>query len=134
MTRRPFIVLVAGSGFAGTAFLNCLSASAHHSFAAQFDRDQPIEITGRVTLVEWTNPHARFYVDAEDENGDVVNWNFELTTPNILTRRAWTRNSLQEGDVVTVNGFQARNDPHVGNAGRVTLASGQELFTGSAPD
>ena len=134
MTRRFVTVLMAGFVVTGAAFLTPRPVWAHHSFAAEFDRDQPIEITGRVTRVEWTNPHARFYVDAEDENGAVVNWNFELTTPNILIRRGWTRNSLKEGDVVTVNGFQARNSPHVGNAGQVTLASGQVLFTGSAPD
>jgi len=134
MTRRGLIVGLAGIGFACTAIISPRPAVAHHSFAAEFDRDQPIEITGRVTLVEWTNPHARFYVDAEDENGELVNWNFELTTPNILTRRGWSRNSLKEGDVVTVTGFQARNSPHLGNASRVTLASGEALFTGSAPD
>jgi hypothetical protein len=110
------------------------SAAAHHSFSAEFDRDQPIEITGTVTGVEWTNPHARFYVDQEGPDGQVVKWNFELTTPNILMRRGWRRNSLQTGDVVTVQGFRARNNPYVGNASEVTLADGRVLFTGSAPD
>ena len=106
-------------------------AAAHHSFAAEFSRDLPIEVTGAVIRVEWTNPHARFYVEAQ-EDGKPVEWDFELTTPNILMRRGWSRSSLQPGDKVTVKGWRARNDPHVGNASSVTLASGKELFTGSA--
>lgn len=103
---------------------------AHHAFAAEFDRDRPVEVTGTVTLVEWTNPHARFYVDVEDENGEIVNWDFELTTPNILFRQGWSRDSLEAGDTVTVNGFRARNAPNVGNAARVTLANGETVFSG----
>lgn len=105
---------------------------AHHSFSAEFSRDLPIEVTGTVTRVEWMNPHARFYVEVTDEDGQKVEWNFELTTPNILMRRGWTRSSLKAGDTVTVTGWRARNDPHVGNANSVKLADGKELFTGSA--
>lgn len=103
----------------------------HHSFAAEFSRDLPIEVAGTVTRLEWTNPHARFYVEAEDETGEVVEWDFELTTPNILMRQGWSRNTLRPGDKVTVTGWRARNDPHVGNAGTVTLESGKKLFTGT---
>lgn len=118
---------------AGLAAL-CLPGAvfAHHSFSAEFSRDLPIEVTGKVTRVEWTNPHARFYVESEDENGEVVEWDFELTTPNILMRRGWKKDSLKPGDEVTVTGWRARNAPHVGNAGSVVLADGQKLFTGSA--
>ena len=108
------------------------AANAHHSFSAQYSRDLPITVTGTVTKVEWTNPHARFYVEAE-ENGETAEWNFELTTPNILMRRGWRADSLKIGDEVTVEGFRARNDPHVANAGNVTLASGKVLF-GRNPD
>jgi len=103
---------------------------AHHSFAAEFDRNLTVEVTGTVTKVEWTNPHARFYVDAEDENGEIANWDFEMTTPNILARQGWRRDSLKPGDVVSVSAFRARNAPHVGNVRSVTLAStGQRLFS-----
>jgi Family of unknown function (DUF6152) len=109
--------------------------AAHHSFAAEFDRDQPVTVTGSVTKVEWANPHARFYVDVKDEKtGEVVNWDFELASPNGLMRRGWTRNSMKLGDIVTVTGHRAKNDPHVGNASTVTLASGKKLFAGSSID
>lgn len=108
------------------------AAWAHHAFAAEFDREKPIELTGTVTKVEWMNPHARFYVEAEGENGETVEWDFELTTPNILMRQGWSKDSLQIGDTVTVTGWRARNAPHVANAGSVVLASGKRLFTGSA--
>ena len=105
---------------------------AHHAFAAEFDRDQPVEVTGTVTNVEWMNPHARFYVDVEDENGVVVNWDFELGSPNGLMRQGWRRDSLKPGDVVTVSGWRARNAPHVANARAVKLADGREVFAGSS--
>lgn len=108
-----------------------LAAVAHHAFAAEFDRDQPIEVTGTVTSVEWFNPHARFYVDVE-ENGDMVNYDFELGSPNGLMRQGWRRDSLKPGDTVTVSGWRARNNPHVANARAVKLADGRQVFAGSS--
>lgn len=127
------------SWIAGAASAGLLAAAwpslAHHSFAAEFDRNLPITVTGSVTKVEWANPHARFYIDAKDETtGEVVSWDFELASPNGLMRRGWTRNSMKIGDVVTVVGHRAKNDPHVGNASTVTLASGKRLFAGSSGD
>jgi hypothetical protein len=108
------------------------AASAHHSFAAEFDRNMPITVTGTVTKVEWMNPHARFYIDAKNEAGETVNWDFELASPNGLMRRGWNRNSMKIGDVVTVAGHRAKNNPLVGNASSVTLADGKRLFAGSS--
>ncbi len=102
---------------------------AHHSFRAEFDSEQPIEITGTVTKIEWTNPHARFYVDVEGDTGEVVNWDFELASPNSLFRRGWKRDSLKPGDVVTVSAFRARNSPYVANTRTVTLSDGQRVFS-----
>lgn len=101
---------------------------AHHSFAAEFDADSPIELTGIVTSVKWTNPHTFFYIDVETENGDWENWALELGSPNGLMRRGWTRNSLKIGDTVSVTGSRARDGSLKGNARSVVLASGQQLF------
>lgn len=119
---------------AAAGALLSVGASAHHSFSAEFDRDQPVELTGTVTKLEWLNPHARFYMDVEDEDGNVVNWDFELGSPNVLMRRGWTRNALQPGDVVTVSGWRAKNAPNVGNARSVTLADGKRVFAGSSAE
>jgi len=111
------------------------SALAHHSFAAEFDRELPVTVTGTVTKVEWANPHARFYLDAKDDKtGETVAWDFELASPNGLMRRGWTRNSMKIGDTVTVTGHRAKNNPHVGNASTVTLTDGKRLFAGSSLD
>ena len=113
------------------------TAAAHHSFDAEFDRDQPLEVSGSVTKVEWTNPNARIYVEAVDpDNADnpPVVWDFELGPPNGLMRRGWNRNSLQAGTAVTVNGFRSRTAPLVGNARTVTLSDGRQVFAGSSFD
>src|SRR5437773_9577151 len=99
-------------------------ALAHHSFAAEFDRAKPVTLTGKVTKVEWTNPHARFYIDVKDPKGQVVNWNFELASPNYLKRAGWSSTSLKEGDQITVEGSIARSGANMANARSVTLADG----------
>lgn len=109
-------------------------AAAHHSFSAEFDRNLPVTVTGTVTKVEWMNPHARFYIDAKDDSGKTVNWDFELASPNGLMRRGWNRNSMKIGDLVTVTGHRAKNNPLVGNASTVTLADGKRLFAGSSAE
>jgi uncharacterized protein DUF6152 len=107
-------------------------ALAHHSFAAEYDVKQPITMTGTVTKVEWLNPHARFYIDVKDKGGEVINWEFELGSPNSLMRKGWTRNSLKPGDVVTVDGFRAKDGSSLGNARTINLADGRKVFAGSA--
>ena len=114
------------------ALIAASSTSAHHSFAAQYDRDQTVEFTGVVTEVEWTNPHARFYVDGVDpdmESGEVVHWNIELVSANVLMRQGWRHDSLKVGDTVTVSATRARKDPHVVNASSVVEANGDRLFS-----
>ena len=108
--------------------------AAHHSFAAQYDPEKPITLTGKVTKVEWTNPHARFYMDVKNANGQVVNWNFELASPNYLKRAGWSSTSLKEGDLITVEGSIARSGVNMANARSVTLADGSRVFARSAAD
>src|SRR5215469_10679928 len=111
-----------------------LPAMAHHSFAAEYDSAKPVTLTGTVTKVEWMNPHARFYLDVKDESGKVTNWEFELGSPNGLMRRGWTRNSLKEGDTVTVAGSLAKDGSKLANARTVKLSDGKEVFAGSASE
>jgi hypothetical protein len=91
-----------------------------------------MELTGTVTKVEWRNPHAWFYIDVEDDDGNVANWGMELASPNLLMRKGWNRSSMKIGDVVTVEGFHARDGSNTGNARVVTLnATGKTLSIGS---
>ena len=119
---------------AGVALLAPAGALAHHSFAAEYDTKKPVSLKGTVTKVEWTNPHARFYLDVKDESGTVTNWNFELASPNVLTRNGWNRHTLNVGDVVTVEGAQAKDGSQMANARTVTLADGKKVFAGSASE
>ena len=121
-----------------TAFcLTCAaSASAHHSFAAQFDADKPVTLTGSVTRVEWLNPHIYFYVNVTaEETGETTEYAFEMGSPNTLIRQGWSRDSLKPGDVVTVDGSLARNGEPLVNAQSVVLtATGRRMFAGSSRD
>jgi len=119
---------------AGALALGSMPLLAHHSFAAQYDRTKQVKLSGPVTKVEWMNPHARFYVDVKDEAGKVTNWEFELGSPNGLTRAGWTRNSLKIGDVVTVEGFLAKDGSNLANAYKVTFADGKQVFGASSAD
>jgi hypothetical protein len=103
--------------------------SAHHSFAAEFDGDKPIKLTGTVTKVEWTNPHAWIYINVKDAStGVVTNWGFEMGPPHGLQRRGWRRDTLKIGDEVTVEGSLAKNGAKRLNARQVTMTA-----TGSRP-
>ena len=107
---------------------------AHHSFAAEYDSSKPLKLQGAVTKVEWQNPHVYFYIDVRDEaSGQVVNWAFEMGAPAVIQRNGWTRNSMKIGDLVIVEGTQAKSGKPHGNARSVTLAAtGKRLGAGSS--
>jgi hypothetical protein len=109
-------------------------AVAHHSFAAEYDNNKPLKLTGAVTKVEWTNPHVYFYIDVRDEKtGKVTNWAMEMGAPAVIQRSGWKRTSMKIGDLVVVEGFGAKSGQPHGNARTVTLAStGQRLGAGSS--
>jgi hypothetical protein len=100
---------------------------AHHSGAAVFDNTKKLNLTGVVTKVDWSNPHAHFFMDVKDSAGKVTNWNFELASPSILVRNGWTRHSLKEGDTVTVTGSQARDNTTLGIAQSIVFPDGRKL-------
>jgi hypothetical protein len=108
-------------------------AVAHHSFAAEFDENQPVKVTGTVTKVEWTNPHIWFFIDVKSQDGTVANWGFEMGGPGQLLRAGWKRDTMKIGDVVTVEARRARDGTNHANAQNVVLNStGQRLFAASS--
>ena len=130
MKRSVFAITAAGFG------LLCVVAPlvAHHSFAAEYDKNRPIKFTGTVTKVEWMNPHIYYYVDVKDGSGKITNYAVEGGTPNSLRRQGWGKDSLKTGDTVTVDGFMAKNGSNHVNGRTVTLPDGKRVFGANADD
>ena len=106
---------------------------AHHSFAAEYDSKKPVKLTGAVTKIDWSNPHVYFFIDVEDESGHVANWAFEMGAPGALKNTGWTRTSMKIGDLVTVEGTQAKDGGTHANARAVTLSTtGKRLGAASS--
>jgi Na+-transporting NADH:ubiquinone oxidoreductase subunit NqrF len=126
MTAKAARLIVLAGLLAGSR-----PVDAHHAFSAEFDADKPVKLTGSVTKLDWTNPHAWIYLDVKDASGKVANWGFELASPNGLMRNGWTRFSLKPGDIVTVEGSRAKNGSTKANAQVVVSSSGQRLFAGA---
>lgn len=130
MKTKKYSMLAIAAGF----LMGAIPLLAHHSFEAEYDKAKPVKLTGTVTKLEWMNPHARFYVDVKDDTGKVTNWEFELAGLNALIRRGWTRTSLKPGDVITVDGFRAKDGSNLANATSVVLSNGKLVFAGSSAD
>jgi hypothetical protein len=119
------------------ASLVCLALAAvpvlaHHSFSAEFDASKPVNFTGTVTKIEWTNPHSWFYIDVKDpQSGKVENWGFETGNPVALVRQGWTRDTMKVGMVVTVEGTRAKDGTNRANA-RNILVNGKKLSAASS--
>ena len=125
---------MAGLVVLSLAGLGTVSVMAHHAFDTEFDAKKPVTLTGVVTKVEWTNPHVWFYLNVKNEkSGEVENWGFEMGGPNGLQREGWSRNTIKIGEVLTVEGFLARNGSRNVNSKNVTVTStGKKLGAASS--
>jgi hypothetical protein len=113
--------------------LSAVPLHGHHNFRSEFDINSPFTVTGTVTKVEWTNPHAWFYVDVKGDKGAAVNWALEMGSPNALMRAGWKRTSMNAGDAVRVDGYKSWDRKNTGNARAVVLTkTGQKLFAASS--
>ena len=118
------------AALAGWALL-APGASAHHSFASEFDINRPIELDGVVTRMEWSNPHAWVHIEVTTADGETQQWQVEGGAPNALIRRGWNRDSLPPGTPVHVQGYQARDRSFRASGRTITLPDGSQLFVGS---
>lgn len=109
-------------------------ADAHHSFAAVFDATKPVTVTGKIVRVEWANPHIWFYLEVPEQDGSVTEWAFSGAPPGVLMRRGITKDVLQLGATVNVEGFRARDGSNNASGGRVTFPDGRNVFTASRED
>src|SRR4249919_96696 len=115
------------------ALLTAVPAFAHHPFASGFDWKKPVTLTGTVTKVDWSNPHASVSIDIRDASGTITSWVVELGSPRVLEKNyRWNANVLKAGDSVTVDGWLAKDGRKFVSAKSLTLTDGRELFAASS--
>lgn len=112
--------------------LTAAASRAHHSFAAEYDANQPITLQGQIARIDLVNPHAWLYLEVKDGDGKVVRWNVEMGAPNNLIRRGVTKATLPIGETVTVDGYRAKDGSSTVNGRQIRMADGRTLFTGSS--
>ena len=117
---------------AGLALLCAVPAVAHHSFAAEFDVSQPITLTGKLTMMEWLNPHGWLHVDVTQPDGTVVNWAIEVGAPNALLRRGLRRTDFPIGSELSIDGYRAKNGSPTANGATVKFADGRDFVLGAS--
>lgn len=117
---------------AGVLPLTAAAVSAHHSFAAEYDANQPITLQGQIARIDLVNPHAWLYLEVKDADGKVVRWNVEMGAPNNLIRRGVTKATLPIGETVTVDGYRAKDGSSTVNGRQIKMSDGRTLFTGSS--
>ena len=125
--KRKLVILIASAALLLAAF----PASAHHSFAAEYDINKPCKLTGTVTKFDVVNPHSWIYIDVKDERGNVSNWGFETANPNSLFRRGYKKGLVAPGMVVTIQGYLAKDGSRTGNAHQLTMPDGRVVALGS---
>jgi len=125
---RTKIAVMAGIGL----LLSAVPVWAHHSFAAEFDSTKPIKLRGTITKVEFINPHAWIHMDVKGPDGKVASWMIEGGSPNALFRRGITKNSLEVGTEIVVEGYRSKDGENTANGSNVTFADGRKLFLNSS--
>ncbi len=121
--RAPVVALIAGLGVAAV----CAPAFAHHSFAIEYDQTKPIEGTGIISKVEWTNPHMRVYVDVTEPDKSVTTWNLEMGSVNSVLRRGWKPSDLKTGITISFKGYAGTKIRTRGAISVITLPDGRSF-------